>query len=726
MKMQFFKDILNGSELFDSEWYSETYPDVVHLGMDPAEHYLKYGWRLLRDPSTEFSTKFYLKFNADVKEAGVNPLVHYITQGANEGRVCKPASSSLFKDGIPAPVYIEKSQIDFDLVSPVRTICFYLPQFHAIPENNEWWGEGFTEWTNVKPAQPQYKGHHQPHVPDELGYYNLLDVEAQRRQIALAKQYGIDGFCFYFYWFAGHRLLEQPLLNYLENSDLDLPFSLCWANENWCRRWDGLESEILIAQDHSPADDIEFIKYVAKYMRDPRYIRVDGKPLLTIYRPSLLPDAKATVERWRKWCRENGIGEIYMAYTQSFEKESPNVYGIDAAIEFPPNNSNIPNITHLIPDLSDDFTGNVYDWTELVKRSEHFSDPGYQFFRGVTPSWDNTARRKNNGTILYGSSPCQYQKWLYNAAIDTTQRITNPDERFVFVNAWNEWAEGAHLEPDQQYGFGYLEATRTALIRASVASQPVNKHQEKLAVVIHAFYLDILEEIITELQGITNFKIKLFVTTPFQNEQKARSLLDDSGLTYHLLSLENRGRDVLPFIKIVKAVIEEGYEYLVKVHTKRSKHREDGDKWRDDLYSKLITSTAINNAMSIFQNQPRVGLIGPVGHIVPMNFYWGSNAEHVEKLCYRLGYKLDDIRELNFVAGTMFFARIDALKPMMSLGLTDDDFDIEAGQVDGTFAHAIERIISVSAYSSNMICKSTENDEVGIMSDKGYDFARAG
>jgi len=723
MKMLIFKEILNNSELFDSQWYTETYPDVIHLGMDPAEHYLKYGWRLLRDPSPEFSTKFYLKFNTDVKEAGVNPLVHYITQGANEGRVCKPASSSLFKDGIPAPVYIKKSQIDFEFESPVRTICFYLPQFHAIPENNEWWGEGFTEWSNVKPAKPQYKGHHQPHVPDELGYYNLLDVEAQRRQIALAKQYGIDGFCFYFYWFAGHRLLEQPLLNYLENDDLDLPFSLCWANENWCRRWDGLESEILIAQDHSPADDIEFIKYVSKYMRDPRYIRIDGKPLLTIYRPSLLPDAKATVERWRKWCRENGIGEIYMAYTQSFEKESPNVYGIDAAIEFPPNNSNIPNITHLIPDLSDDFTGNIYDWTELVKRSEHYSDPGYQFFRGVTPSWDNTARRKNNGTILYGSSPCQYQKWLYNAAMDTTQRISNPEERFVFVNAWNEWAEGAHLEPDQQYGFGYLEATRTALIRAQVASQPAGKHQQKLAVVIHAFYLDILEEILIELQSVTTCQIKLFVTTTFDNEQSARTLLHKSGLAYQLLPLENRGRDVLPFLKIMKFVAEEGYEYFVKVHTKRSKHREDGDKWRDDLYSKLITPNAIDNAMAIFKEHSNVGIIGPEGHIVPMNYYWGSNAENVERLCYRMGYKLEDIRDLTFVAGTMFFARLNAIRPLMCLGLKDDDFDVEAGQVDGTIAHAIERCLSVAAHASNLLIVNTST-EVEIKEE--YNYARIG
>ncbi|EHX8970610.1 glycoside hydrolase family 99-like domain-containing protein [Escherichia coli] len=721
--MQFYKELLKASELFDSEWYKKTYPDVAYLDMDPVEHYLKYGWRMLRDPSTEFSTKFYLKFNSDVKDAGVNPLIHYLTQGINEGRVCKPATSSLFKTDVPVPIYVKKSKLDFEFKSPVRTICFYLPQFHAFTENNEWWGEGFTEWTNVRPAKPQYKGHYQPHVPDELGYYNLLDTETQQRQIKLAKQYGIDGFCFYFYWFAGHRLMEQPLLNYLDNSDLDLPFSLCWANENWSRRWDGLENEILIAQDHSPEDDIAFIKYISKYMLDPRYIRVDGKPLLTIYRPSLLPDAKATIERWRTWCRENGIGEIYITYTQSFEKESPEVYGIDAAIEFPPNGSNIPNITHQIPNLSDDFTGNIYDWNELVRRSENYTDPGYRLFRGVTPSWDNTARRKNNGTILYGSSPCLYQKWLFNASLDTTQRISNPEERFIFINAWNEWAEGAHLEPDQAYGFGYLEATRTALIRTQICTQSGYRHQNKLAVVIHAFYLDILEEIIKEVQRIASCQIKLFVTTPKQQKWAARSILQTSGLDYNLMPLENRGRDVLPFLKIMRSVIAEEYDYIVKVHTKRSKHRNDGDKWRDDLYSKLITPHAIDNALGIFREQPKVGIIGPEGHIVPMNFYWGSNAEKVEKLCYRMGYKLDDIRELNFVAGTMFFARVDALKPLISLGLTDEDFDVEAGQIDGTLAHAIERVISVSSYAAGLSMSSTLSDEIN--SEK-YDFANFG
>jgi len=346
---------------------------------------------------------------------------------------------------------------------PVQLIAFYLPQFHAIPENNEWWGEGFTEWTNVKPAKPQFEGHYQPYVPGELGYYDLTDPSVQKRQIELAKQFGIGGFCFYFYWFAGKRLLETPILNYLNDSSLDQPFCICWANENWSRRWDGLESDVLMAQQHSPEDDIAFIEYVSRYLRAPRNIQINGRPLLLVYRPSLLPSPEETAQRWRSWCRENGIGEIYLAYTQSFETENPAKYGFDAAIEFPPNNSAPPVITDQVEDPNPEFTGIVYDWRVFVERSNNYQQPDYTLFRSVTPSWDNTARRKTDGAIFTNSSPEGYQAWLTRAIEDTLAHRDNQDERLVFINAWNEWAEGAYLEPDEKYGYAYLQATKNAL-----------------------------------------------------------------------------------------------------------------------------------------------------------------------------------------------------------------------------------------------------------------------
>ncbi|TPM32638.1 glycoside hydrolase family 99-like domain-containing protein [Mesorhizobium sp. B2-3-5] len=381
----------------------------------------------------------------------------------------------LFRSGpslAPEPVYLPRLAGPPLLQKPVRVIAFYLPQFHPIPENDEWWGEGFTEWTNVRPAQPQFVSHYQPHVPEGLGYYDLRDTAVQRQQIELAKLYGVEGFCFYFYWFGGKRLLETPLENWLEDKSLDMPFCLCWANENWSRRWDGMDQEILIAQDHSPQDDLAFIAEVAPYLSDPRYIRIDGKPLLLVYRPSLLPAAAETAGRWRKWCRDNGVGEIFLAYTQSFESVSPDRYGFDGAVEFPPNNSAPPNVTHTVTPLHGDFASTVYDWSVFPQRSENYPPRKYKLFRSVCPGWDNTARRKHGGTVFINNTPALYRKWLDNAIEDTLAHIEEPSERLVFVNAWNEWAEGAHLEPDNVNGYAYLQATRDALEAAGGKSRP--------------------------------------------------------------------------------------------------------------------------------------------------------------------------------------------------------------------------------------------------------------
>lgn len=467
---------------FDAAFYLRQNPDVAATGMDPFQHYLWTGWREGRDPNPGFSTAYYLQSNEDVRASGVNPFVHYVTRGRAEGRRAHP-----LEDG-DEPGFVQAPATRVPLLAaappasrPVRTIAFYLPQFHAIPENDEWWGEGFTEWTNVRSGKPQFEGHYQPHMPGELGYYNLLDPGIQHRQVELAKLYGIEGFCFYFYWFAGKRLLEKPLENWLRDPSLDLPFCLCWANENWTRRWDGLEKEVLIAQRHSPDDDIAFIAEAAPYLRDPRYIRVDGKPVLVVYRPSLLPSAAKTAARWRKWCRDHGIGEIHLAYTQSFEHIDPKEYGFDAAIEFPPNNSRPPDVTHAVTPLRRDFGTRVYDWRILNERSKDYADPAYRLYRSVCPSWDNTARRKNGGTAFVNNTPELFRNWMENAAEDTIKRFTDPNQRLVFVNAWNEWAEGAHLEPDSRYGYAWLQATRDAL--ENVAKRAAKR--KRIVVVSH-------------------------------------------------------------------------------------------------------------------------------------------------------------------------------------------------------------------------------------------------
>ncbi len=345
-----------------------------------------------------------------------------------------------------------------------RLIAFFLPQFHPIPENDQWWGKGFTEWTNVSKAQPNFVGHYQPRVPADLGYYDLRLIEVMKQQAELAQRYGVHGFCYYYYWFDGHRLLERPVEQLLLSGEPAMPFCLCWANENWSRRWDGQEHEVLMAQSHSAADDIAVITDLIRFFKDKRYIRIDGKPLLLIYRVMLFPDFAATAERWRTVCREQGIGEIYLAMVESFEMVHANVhpstFGCDAAVEFPPQGlaeQKAPSGEILNPG----FAGSVADYRDIAVRYATREAPAYTRFKGVMPGWDNTARRGGNSFCFEHATPGAFQGWL-EETIDETRKQHHGDERLVFVNAWNEWAEGAYLEPDRRFGHTYLEAVRNA------------------------------------------------------------------------------------------------------------------------------------------------------------------------------------------------------------------------------------------------------------------------
>ncbi|MGB5065141.1 MAG: glycoside hydrolase family 99-like domain-containing protein [Candidatus Competibacter sp.] len=347
---------------------------------------------------------------------------------------------------------------------PVRLIAFYLPQYHPIPENDRWWGKGFTEWTNVTKAMPNFAGHYQPRLPADLGFYDLRVPEVRDEQAALAQHYGVYGFCYYYYWFAGKRLLHRPLDEVVQSGYPDFPFCVCWANENWSRRWDGLHADILIAQQHSDEDDLNFIQSLEPALRDPRYIRVNDRPLLLVYRIGLLPDAGRTAAIWRRYSHEAGLGELYLSAVQSFgATEDPRDFGFDAAVEFPPHAMAVL-AERPARMLNPNFQGMFYDYAATAEVFMNRPAAPYPLFRTAMPSWDNTARRQDASEIFLNAKPECYERWL-RRLVELTRGSRPGPERLVFVNAWNEWAEGNYLEPDRQFGHRYLEATRNALGR---------------------------------------------------------------------------------------------------------------------------------------------------------------------------------------------------------------------------------------------------------------------
>jgi lipopolysaccharide biosynthesis protein len=577
--------------------------------------------------------------------------------------------------------YVPAQDAPLPATLPATLVAFYLPQFHPFTENDTWWGKGFTEWRNVCRALPQFEGHVQPRLPGDLGFYDLRVPDVMRSQARLAADHGIGAFCFYFYWFSGRTLMEQPLRQWLADSTISLPFCLCWANENWTRRWDGRNQDVLMGQQHSEEDDLAFIAHVADYLRDARALKVDGRPVLLLYRPQLLPDPKATATRWRRWCRDNGIGEIHLAYVQSFERPDPRDIGFDAAVEFPPNIA-APrqlNTTQFL--LNPGYEGDVRDWRELAAQMRRAPLPAYPLYPGVNPGWDNEARRPGRGRVLLHASPRGYGDWLRDT-VHERLRETPLAQRLVFVNAWNEWAESAVLEPDARLGHAWLHATRRAL-------QPPVAPPARPCIVIHAWYVETLQEL---LQAVLDSRLqaRVVITTSHERNQEVQAIALANGVEAEVWCHDNQGRDILPFLHAADRLLQENESLVLKLHTKRSTHRENGDQWRRDMVEALLGPSRAAANLAHLQGHPDIGLLAPAGHLLPVADYLGGNSARMERLWAQLG--LDSLKaDAQFASGSMFWARLEALRPLLDAHLLPSAFEPEAGQIDGTLAHAIER-----------------------------------
>ncbi len=565
-----------------------------------------------------------------------------------------------------------------------RLLAYYLPQAHLLEPDSKQHGNQHvleTQFESSNDLASQFKSKEFAIVEGD---------QVHLSQIVLAKRYGISGLCFAFQWFNGKKSLDSHISDYRRNPSKDLPFCLCWENEN----------QSLNEMDNKSQDDLEFIVTVSSYMLDPRYIRINDQPLLLISEPALLPSGKETTERWRNWCRENGIGEIFLACPDSSNISSPVEYGFNTSIKAPQCKlstvMSLPAYSQNMIGKACRFFSKIFSWDTFSKfRIASFKKKSTASCYSSSSS-AKTTKNDCNGSVAVNHSPFSYQQWLYSALKCVVENIDEPDERIILTNGWNKWNDNSQLHPDRKNGYAFLEATRMALLRSNIQhNKQTHVENETLAIVIHAFYLDVLEQILEFISNI-DLDLKLFVTTPEQQEQQARDILIHYGHEFELLAVDNRGRDVWPFFQIMPKVTEAGHEIILKLHTKKSKHLKSGNHWRIDIYQKLMAEKNVRHALDLFKDDPEIGIIGPENHVYSMSSNFIPNKYNILRLAARMGIKQDQVSSLSFAAGTMFYARVSALQPILNLAINEEDFDREAGQTDGTFAHALERGFSIS------------------------------
>jgi lipopolysaccharide biosynthesis protein len=605
----------------------------------------------------------------------------------------------------------------------VKAIAFYLPQFHCIPENDLWWGRNFTEWTNTRKSLSRFNGHYQPRIPHQsIGYYDLSLVETLENQAKLAEKANIDAFCFYYYWFSGKKLLDTPIENLLNNPHIGIEFVICWANENWTRRWDGLDHQILIGQDYHPGWETEFIQDVARFFADSRYLRLNGKPVIIIYKLLDIPDPASVLLSWRQWCHDHGIGEISIWAVYDVAFQNIDLPFIDRFVEFPPRQvgalEKIDGQT--LDPLVSDF--HLYDYKALVEsitRGLSIADSlDYPIFRTAMMGWDNSARRNEGFSVWVNYSTQDFYSWCRHIWQYTIENHP-PNERFMFFNAWNEWAEGTYLEPDERFGFANINTLSRAIAQLPleartniVSTKTINfeqNHQERhssetsfaIAVHIHLHYIDSSDQLYAYLSNIhTAYDIYITITNPC-SEGLVRTIFSNLPWVDKLkiIVVPNVGRDIGPFIIELADVID-NYDLVLHIHGKRSESVWWGHLWREYLLEHCLGSPEfVNHILNQFKDHSHLGLLSPPAYPpLKAHMTWGGDAQ--QEWCQQF---LDQVigqhsaisplpSSPHFPAGSFFWARVDAVNPLFKMKLTYDHFAEERFEIDYRLEHVIERL----------------------------------
>jgi hypothetical protein len=430
--------------------------DTINLSVDPVRAKLAVACSLLlKQDGGEFESRSYdLIFRV---EAGNDGMEGFETTLSMTGLDLLRALDLYSRDASLVDGATKKSK---RLSRETTVVAFYLPQFYPFSENDRWWGDGFTEWSNVVDAKPQFQGHRMPLMPADLGFYDLRTEDTRRRQAELAAQYGIDAFCYYFYWFSGRRIMRDVLDAIMFSGEPKTDFCLCWANESWSRQWDGSEgqTDLLIKQQHDPEIDKGLFSDLLPYFRDDRYLKIDGKPMLLIYRLGIMNGADAVIRDWRKSAVKAGFSGLFVAAVRSFGLKDRDAEMVDAIVDFPPHTSISTDIQNNL-EVNAAFKGKIFDYRQVVVEAVTRTPGELMCFPGVMPRWDNTARKADRAHIFWNCTPDAFKLWMSFAF---QQSLNLPlGKRYLFINSWNEWGEGANLEPDRLTGRAYLEAIRS-------------------------------------------------------------------------------------------------------------------------------------------------------------------------------------------------------------------------------------------------------------------------